>query len=66
MVLHCDSCCQVHLRLRRCTAAASAVATDFVQRFCVAGRSRSDVTLAFDSRPVRMPTCVLMHMAAMC
>ena len=64
MVLHCDSCCQVHLRLRQCTAAASAVGTDFVQRVCVAGRSMFDVTSACDSRRVRMPMCALWHTAA--
>ena len=64
MVLHCDSCCQVHLRLRRCTATASAVDTDFVPRAYVAGRSMVDVTSASDSRRVRMPTCALWHTAA--
>ena len=65
MVLHCNSSSQVHLRLRHCTAAASAVATDYVQRFCVAGRSMSDVTSACDSRRVHMPTCALMLTAAL-
>ena len=65
MVLHCDSCCQVHLRLRQCTAAASAVGTDFVQRVCVAGRSMFDVTSACDSHWVRTPTCALMHTTAL-
>ena len=64
-VMMINSCSQVHLQLRRCTAAASAVATDYVQRFCVAGRSMSDVTWACDSRRVRMPTCALMLSAAL-
>ena len=64
LVLHCDSCWQVHLRLRQRTAAASAVGTDFMQRVCIAGRSMVDVTSASDSRRVRMPTCVLRHTAA--
>ena len=66
MMLHCDSCCQVHLRLLRCTAAASAVATDFLQRFCVAGRSMFDEASACDSRRVRMPTYALMHTLPLC
>ena len=66
MVLHCNSSSQVHLRLRHCTAAASAVATDYVQRFCVAGRSMFDVTSACDShRVMRTPTCALMHTTAL-
>ena len=63
-MLHCDSCWQVHLRLRQRTAAASAVGTDFMQRVCIAGRSMVDVTSASDSRRVRMPTCALWHTAA--
>ena len=65
MVLQCNSSSQVHLRLRHCTTAASSVATDYVQRLCVAGRSMSDVTSACDSRRVRMPTCALMLSAAL-
>ena len=64
LVLHCDSCWQVHLRLRQRTAAASAVGTDFMQRVCIAGRSMVDVTSASDSSRVRMPTCALRHTAA--
>ena len=63
MMLHWDSSCQVHMRLRRCTAAASAVDTDSMPHVCVAGGAMFDATSACDSRRVRMPTCALMHTA---
>ena len=61
MVLHCDSCCQVHLRLRRCTATASAVGTDLMPRASVTGEPTSDETLTPAAHRVRMSTYALMH-----
>ena len=57
MMLDFDCCCHVHLRLRRCTAVAAVIDTDFIPRDSVAGEPTSDETLTSEGHRVRMLTC---------
>ena len=61
MMLDFDCCCHVHLRLRRCTAVAAVIDTDFISRDSVAGEPTSYETLTSEGHRVRMLTFALMH-----